>query len=255
MERNSIVCYNRNMSDILLIGKDLPESLDLAEGFTSQEKGVFAVCKTDAEVSDFESNNIFASVWNRPSAISARSLIIKAETKFQNLTDFVLVFDAYQFGTEFELDRTEDIAKAIDTMIAGYQYFINELLYRLEQRKEEVTVTFLVKNYPSKYEVAVNGNKNVNLHPISNIVNSAMNAFTALAEGISTIISDRSYISVLLAKCDPSNELYNDDKQIGTWIAQSIEAIRGMKNKQSVKQAATWVKVGGKVPTGFGLFK
>ena len=45
MEGHSILCYNKIMSNILLIGKDFPDSLDFAEGlaqggnliFTSQK--------------------------------------------------------------------------------------------------------------------------------------------------------------------------------------------------------------------------
>ena len=125
---------------------------------------------------------------------------------------------------QFELDRTEDVSVAIDTMIAGYQYFANELLLRLEQRKEDVTVVFLARTYPSKVENLRSGSKNVNIHPTSNIVNSAQQAFMALAENFATLVSDRQYLSVLLAKCEQSNELFNSEKQLGGWIKESISA-------------------------------
>lgn len=243
------------MSDILIIGKDLPDSLDLAEGFSSKGKKVFAACKSEADAPNFEAENIFAAVWNRASAISSRAMLIKAETKLSELNQYCFVFDSYNYSSKFELDRTEDVSSAVDTMISGYQYFINELLFRLEQTQEPSFITFFLKSYPSKYEIAFNGNKNPNLHSTSNLVNSAQNAFISLAENIATIISERQNISVLLCRCDPSNEFFNNEKEIASWISQSMDQIINQKNKQSIKQATSWAKIGGKIPSGFSLFK
>ena len=242
------------MADILIVGKDLPDNLDFAEAFVATRK-VFGVARDESEVQNFDAQGIMAATWNRASAISSRSLIIKAETKLEQLDEFVLLFDSYWFSTRFELDRTEDVTVAVETMITSFQYFVNELMLRLEQRKDPVTVAFVAKTYPSKAEILHSGNKNINLHPTSNIVNAAQQAFISLAENFATLVSDRQYLSVLLAKCDQTNELFNSDKQLGNWVKESIGAIEGFKNRQSVKQACTWVKAGGKVSNGFSLFK
>ena len=242
------------MADILIVGKDLPDGLDFAEAFVATRK-VFCVARDESEVQNFEAEGIVSSTWNRASAISSRSLIIKAETKLDELDEYVLFFDSYWFSTKFELDRTEDLSLAVETMITSYAYFINELLLRFEQRKDPVTLAFVVKTYPSKAELLHSGNKSINLHPTSNIVNAAQQAFISLAENVSTLVSDKPYLSVLLAKCDHTNELFNNDKQLGSWVKESISAIEGFKSRQSVKQASTWVKVGGKVNNGFSLFK
>lgn len=242
------------MSDILIVGKDLPDCLDFAECFVTTRR-VFCVSKEEAETSNFEAEGIFSSTWNRSSAISSRSLIIKAETKLEELNQIVIYFDSYWYAQKFELDRTEDVSTAIDTMIAGYEYFINELLLRLEQRKDPVTVVFLAKTYPSKAENLRSGNKNVNIHPTSNIVNSAQSAFISVAENVATLVGDKTYLSVLLAKCAQDNELFNSDKQLAGWIKESIASIEGFKTHQSAKQACTWIRAGGKVSAGFSLFK
>ena len=242
------------MADILIVGKDLPDNLDFAEAFVATRK-VFGVARDESEVQNFDAQGIMAATWNRASAISSRSLIIKAETKLEQLDEFVLLFDSYWFSTRFELDRTEDVTVAVETMITSFQYFVNELMLRLEQRKDPVTVAFVAKTYPSKAEIVHSGNKNINLHPTSNIVNAAQQAFISLAENFATLVSDRQYLSVLLANCDQTNELFNSDKQLGNWVKESIGAIEGFKNRQSVKQACTWVKAGGKVSNGFSLFK
>ena len=246
--------YTFFMADILIVGKDLPDSLDFAESFVATRR-VYSVAKDEGETSAFEAEGIFASTWNRSSAISSRSLLIKAETKLEELNQFVIYFDSYWYAQKFELDRTEDVSAAIDTMIAGYQYFVNELLLRLDQRKDPVTVVFLAKTYPSKVENLRSGNKNVNIHPTSNIVNSAQEAFIALAENFATLTADKQYLSVLLAKCDQTNELFNSDKQLANWTKETISAIESFKSHQNVKQACTWIRAGGKVSNGFSLFK
>ena len=242
------------MADILIVGKDLPDSLDFAEAFVATRK-VFGVVRDEGETGNFEAEGIMATTWNRASAISSRSLIIKAETKLEQLDEYVLFFDSYWFGTRFELDRTEDISVAVETMITSFQYFINELMLRLEQRKEPVTVAFVAKTYPSKAEIVHSGNKNINLHPTSNIVNAAQQAFISMAENFATLVNDRQYLSVLLAKCDQTNELFNSDKELGKWVKESLGIIEGFKSRQSVKQACSWVKAGGKISNGFTLFK
>ena len=242
------------MSDILIVGKDLPDCLDFAEAFVATRK-VFCVTKEEADAANFEAEGIRASTWNRASAISSRSLLIKAETKLEELNQIVIYFDSYYFGTKFELDRTEDVSVAIETMVSSFQYFVNELSLRLEQRKEPVTVAFVVKTYPSKAELVHSGNKSINLHPTRNIVNAAQQAFISLAENFATLVSDKPYLSVMLAKCDHTNELFSSDKQLGTWVKECINAMEGFKSRQSVKQACSWVKAGGKVSNGFSLFK
>lgn len=243
------------MSELLLVGKELPDCLDFAESLSKNNRTVFTVSKSDDESANFEAENIFASTWNKSSAISSRALLIKAETKCKELNEYVVYFDSYYFAQKFDSDRSENIASTVDVLINGFNYFITELLARMEQKKEESVIVFLVKTYPSKYEIAHNGSKNVNMHPTSNLVNAAQQAFISLAENISTLVSDKSYLSVILAKCDPSNELFDNEKQIAEWITQGIDTVKSMKNHQTIKQAGTWNKVGAKISTGFSLFK
>lgn len=243
------------MSKTLVIGKDLPDCLDFAEVLAKTERTIFTVAKSDAEVPNFEAENIFATTWNKSSAISAHSLLIKAETKFNTIDEVVFYFDTSYFCTKFELDRTEDISAAVDAMINPFLYMTNELLHRADQRKEKLIVSFLVKEYPSKNVVVNNSSKMPNVLPAAAIVSAAEAAFISIAENFATYVNDREYLSVLLAKCAFNNELYKNEKGIASWLAESLEVITKMKNKQSVKHATNWNKVGSKVQTGFTLFK
>lgn len=242
------------MSDLLFVGKELPEGLEIAESFITSRK-VFSITKTEAEELNFEAENILASTWNKTSAISARALLIKAETKLDNLNQYLIYFDAPYYNSIFELDRTETISHAFDSMILSYQYLLSELIARIDQKKENACVFFFIKKAISKTEALLQPNKTINIQPASNSVITSQNAFIATAEHFSTFISDRPYLSVVLAKCEPSNELYNNDKEIGSWIKQSFDSLENSKNKQTLKQSSSWVKAGAKLPLGFALFK
>ncbi len=241
------------MSNMLFIGKDLPESLGFAEVLADSGRKVFGTAKSEADATKFESENIFATTWNKSSAVSSHSVIIRAETKLENLDEAVFYFDASHFCTQFELDRTEDISNGIDTMISGFVYAATELLKRIDQRKEKISVLFLVKEYPSKYEMI--SSKTAGIVPASTIVHAAQAAFCSLAENFSTNVADRDYLSVVLAKCAYSNELYKNEDAIADWVVSALNTVESMKNPQTVKQACGWNKVGGKVSTGFTLFR
>ena len=182
----------------------------------------------------------------KSSAISARNFIIKAETTLPDLSEYVVFFDSQYYASKFELDRTESVSLAVDAMFANYQLLVNEILLRLEQRKDPVVVSFLVKTYPSRFETLHSSGK-TSLVPSSNIVNAAQSAFISLAENVSTLVADKTYMSVLLAKCD-------NDHELGEWMGKALDAVSSSKSKQSAKQASQWVRAGSKV-SGFSLFK
>ena len=241
------------MSNTLFLGKDLPDGLGFAEVLADSGRSVFGIAKSEADAAKFDSEKIYATTWNKSSAVSAHSVIIRAETKLETFDEVVFYFDAANFCTQFEIDRTEDISNAVDTMLNGYLFATNELLKRLDQRKELVSVVFLVKEYPSKYELI--SSKAAGIVPASTIVSAAQAAFCALAESFSTNVADRDYLSVILTKCAYSNELYKNEDAIAEWTISAFNTVKTMKNPQTVKQATTWNKVGSKLSTGFSLFK
>lgn len=241
------------MSNTLLIGKDLPDSLGFAEVLADSGRSVFGTAKSEADAAKFESEKIYATTWNKASAVSAHSVIIQAETKLESFDEVVFYFDAANFCTQFELDRTEDLSNGIDSMISSFLYASTELLKRLDQRKEKASVLFLIKEYPSKYEML--SSKTAGLVPASTVVSAAQAAFCAIAENFATNVADRDYLSVVLAKCGFTNDFYKNEDGIADWVVSVLNTVKTLKNPQTVKQACSWNKVGGKLSTGFSLFK
>lgn len=241
------------MSNILLAGKDLPDIFDFAETLAASERKVFTVCKTEAEAQNFESQNIFSSTWNKGSSISAHSLLINAENKLEKLDEAIFYFDSLYFGSHFNSDKIEDFAPAVDSMLNSFLYCTSELLRRTDQKQENLTVMFLLKESLSKYESY--SQKSSATAPVSTIVTIAESAFERLAENFSVYVSDRKYLSVILAKNQIGNEFYSSEKETANWAISAFDSVRTMKNHQTVKQAGTWNKVGSKIQTGFSLFK
>ena len=241
------------MSNTLLIGKDLPDSLGFAEVLADSGRSVFGTAKSEADAAKFESEKIYATTWNKASAVSAHSVIIQAETKLESFDEVVFYFDAANFCTQFELDRTEDLSNGIDSMISSFLYASTELIKRLDQRKEKASVLFLIKEYPSKYEML--SSKTAGLVPASTVVSAAQAAFCAIAENFATNVADRDYLSVVLAKCGFTNDFYKNEDGIADWVVSVLNTVKTLKNPQTVKQACNWNKVGGKLSTGFSLFK
>jgi len=241
------------MANTVFIGKDLPDGLDFAEALADSGRSVFGIAKSESDAAKFESEKIFTSTWNKSSAVSAHSVIIKAETKLESLDEVVFYFDSGYFCTQFELDRTEDISNAVDTMLNSFFFSTIELLKRIDQRKEKITVAFVVREYPSKYEML--SSKSSGIVPASGIVSAAQAAFCSLAENFSTAVAERNYLSVLLAKCSFSNELYKNEDALAEWLVNAMNSIKALKTPQDVKHAGIWNKAGAKLQTGFNLFR
>ena len=74
------------------------------------------------------------------------------------------------------------------------------------------------------------------------------------AESFSTNVTEKNYLSVILARCNQANELYKSEYSIAKWVSESMDAIASQKNVQTLKQATTWNKVGSKLQGGFTLF-
>lgn len=240
------------MPNTLLVGKDLPDSIDFAEVLAKLGRKVFVTNKTEMDSTKFDSEDIFSGVWNRNSAISARSLIIKAETKLQQIDEVIIYFDALYYASKFDADKTENVAPAIEQMITGYQYFINELFMRTSQRQEKIIISFLLRSSPSRFEMMTSPvYKNLNLFPSSNIIASCEKAFEAMAENTATMLHTEENITVFLAQCNAANELYKNEQEIIRWLVSSAETTANGKTKPKI---VTWNKVGSKVSTGFSLF-
>ena len=227
------------MAKFLLIGKDIPEGYDFAKGLAGSESEVFcAESDSNTDSSDYN-DRIYTASWNKSSAISAHSLLIKAETKLETIENVIFYFDADYLSTRFLDNNTDEISTAIDTMTTSFLYITSELLRRAEQKRNKLCAGFIVKNLKPEQT--------------SGIVKIAEAAFCQLAENFAQNVGERDYLRVFLAKSSGATEAVAEEQALGEWAAKALSEIS--EKKQSVKQAAAWIKAGGKVGSGFPFFK
>lgn len=203
--------------------------------------------------------------WNRPSALSARSLVMKAINDLGTIDECVIMFDEKQFiETYGNIDSTAENVRIIEELISSYQYLTIEVISRIqkknrieftnsaEQDKKPVRLVYLYKTNPSMMETALS--KNTLLTPSSPFLSTAAAAFKSYAENIAATLLENDSISPLLVQCDSDNELYTSDQSLASWLFSYIETLDSLKRPLSVKQKLTWTKAGTKTPGGFGFF-
>ena len=231
--------YNLDMAKFLLIGKDIPENYDFAKGILGSNNDVFcAESEADTQPDDYN-DRIFTTSWNKSSAISTHSFLIKAETKFDQIENVIFYFDADFLSTKFIDKHSDKIATAVDTMITPFLYMTDELLKRADQKKNRLCVSFIVKDHKNEQN--------------SGIVKIALAAFCQLAENFAQNVAEREYLRVCLAKSSAVTETVANEQQLGEWTAKSM--IELSDKKQTVKNASSWNKAGAKVGSSFPFFK
>ena len=248
----------------MIAGKNLPDGADLVDGAEVKMRSVAVTAPKGAKPAS--TPNISAFEWTRTSPISARSLVLDAETEFGKIDEAVLYFDEGYYATKFSLLTPQECSESIDEMILGYQYLALEILSRFEKKysmrsglEEEKApapkLAFLIKTCASECDVS----KDVRLKAITPMaagpfVAAASAAFTAFAENIAAIYGGREYVTVLLAHGDQNIEVAKRDRSLSEWICSYMDEVDKLKAKLSLKQSLNWIKAGAKGP-GFSLFR
>lgn len=238
------------MANILIVGKELPESENLIKSFELHGHKIFA---SSTDTVSFENDNIHAFSWNKASSISAKTLLIQAEAKLIQIDRILIIFDGVSYAKHFDSERIEDCTQAVENMVSSYLYFCQTLLNRISQKTSKISVGFYLR--PAMTKADLLSSKAASQSPCSNNVAVAQAAFKALAENFGTVMYDLQHVSVFLCINESGNELFNNDRESGTWLDNYFDSLEKLKNRQNEKQSLTWIKAGGKLAGGFGLFK
>ncbi|MCK9169801.1 MAG: hypothetical protein M0P01_05250 [Treponema sp.] len=240
---------------ILIAGKDLPSGGDFASGMAGTGNNVIVANSTETGNAPDAAGKIAVVTWNRPSSISARSVIIAAENLFGCIDESVLYFDAGLYTSQFTVFSPEECTRALDTMILGYEYLAMETVIRLEQRKKNGKLVFLLKRHLSMEEsLHSSALHNNTASPAGPFVSAAQAAYAAFAENVAAFAGDRPNVTVLLISCDMNNETAAKDDTLSLWLSEYLGAIDNLKNKPGARQAVNWIKAGTRSSGFFSLF-
>lgn len=250
------IWYTLRMSkNVLIAGKDLPAAADFANGMLLADNNVALAVNSEDEQNEVPAG-VKAVNWNKSSAVSARSVIIQAETKTGFIDDFILYFDSAFFASKFKDFSNEVCARSADEMISSFQYLALEALNRIQQHKTKSRIIFVLKSQPSCKDVALSPNLKSSVENPSNpFVAASEAAFATFAENTAVLSSTDQNLQVLLVTGDETNETMQKDSDFASWLNSYINASDELKNKPSLKASVNWVKAGAKNPGGFSLFK
>ena len=240
--------------NILIAGKDFPDSEDFAEKIALGEFNVVCSGSMSDEEENKSASGISVCQWNRDSAISARSLIIQAETINGFTDNYILYFDAEYFTEKYNSCSTDICARACDSMILGFQYLSLEILNRIQQHKSPAKIIFLLKTNPTMNEVIHSSAlKKMNITPSNPIVSAAEAAFATFAENFAAQVLSEENISVLLITGDQQNETMSSDLNLGSWLKDYINSCDQLK--KGIPKSTSWIKAGAKASGGFNFFR
>lgn len=244
---------------ILIAGKEFPDGSELSAGALLHRQCVLITC--GGVESKKSSDGAVTVVWNRASALSARSLLISALNHSDRLDEVVLVFDELYFAPKFGNPGAAESNRSYDELILSYQFLTTEVLLRFNQRKiaglekNPPKIVFLYKSNPTEAQGVLNPNVRTSGRILSkSLVAAAGAAFKAFAENTAAAVAETNDVTPVLVECAPSNELYSDDGALATWLCGYLDGIDGLKHPLSVRQKVSWIKAGAKNHGKFAMF-
>lgn len=245
---------NKTDKAILIAGKDLPAGEGFARGMAVAGYGVVAATMPEGDGASVSMHEILAAPWNRASPISARSLVLQAETAFGAIDVAALYFDSSVYAAQFTTLSPEECSRAADTLILGYQYLTIEILKRIEERKTNGTLIFIARHHPGAAELLRAASRG-GLAPAANpFVSAAEAAFTAFAENVAALMLEKQNVKTLLVSCEARNEVSSNDASLAAWLSEYLAAMNDEKNKPNARRALIWTKPGEKAGGLFSRF-
>lgn len=248
---------------LLIAGKELPDGESFAAGAVASGRKTI-ITKKHTDESSSGPNGATGVEWNRPSALSARAVVLKALNECGHLDECAIIFDESFFIEKYgSMDGTAENVRVIEELISSYQYMTMEVINRAlkknrmdftvsnETEKSKLRLVFIHKPNPSLSECVITKST---AKPSQPFLSTASQAFKTYAENIAAAHLEDEDLDIVLVSCDQTNDLYNNDRGLSTWLFSYIETLEGLKRPLTAKQRLTWTKAGTKTPGGFGFF-
>ena len=244
---------------ILIAGKELPAGEDFASAAVSSGRRAVVTNTHENEGSPAPSG-VTAVAWNRPSALSARSVVLKAINECGRIDECAVIFDEVFLMERYKgLETTTENVRVIEELISSYEYLTMEAMSRITKKnslsqteeKRRLKLIFVHKSNPSISECIISKST---AKPSPAFLSAAAAAFRAFAENTAATLVESEEIQPILISCDPTNELFKSDRELAAWLFQYVESLDGLRRPLTPKQRLTWTKAGAKSPGGFGIF-
>ncbi|MBQ1833956.1 MAG: hypothetical protein II563_04080 [Treponema sp.] len=255
----------------LVAGKDMPACTKFADSLAKSGRRVVACGDNETFKTDSDSeterqqklvdmaSGVTTVLWNRGSPISARTLILSAESLYANLDEVVFYFDEELYASKANQVDIQECSRGSSDMILSYQYLTLEALNRFKARKTEDnpgTLIYLLKEGPSAADAVRSPSLRNGAYSIASpVVAAAATAFMAFAENIAAIYGDLPNLNVLMVRGDKSMDTVANEGSLAKWLAYYTDTYFEQKMKKNIKASLNWVRPGTKLQgSGFSLF-
>lgn len=248
---------------VLIAGKDMPSGSKFADGMALSGRkititGPEAQQDEDDDSSTVKQINVASGIavceWHRTSAVSARTLVLNAETAFDKVDEAVLFFDEEWYASFESPLSTEECLRVCDELIFSYQCLALEILARYEKKNSSGTpgfLIFLLKDTPSVADAMRTPAVRNGVSAIASAaIASAAASFAAFAENIAVQYGNQSYVNVLLVRGNRNMDVVASDVELGKWLGTYLQTLEDTAVEFSAKKSVTWVKPGTKVSSG-----
>ena len=254
----------------LVAGKDMPACTKFADTLAQSGRRVVA-CGDYEDIKDESgtterqqklmdmASGVSTVQWNRGSPISARTLILNAESVFKTLDEVVLYFDEELYASRANQVDLQECSRGSNEMVLSYQYLTLEALNRFRARKTEEnpgTLIYLLKEGPSAADaVRAPSLRNGAYSIASPVVAAAATSFMAFAENIAAIYGDLPYLNVLMIRGDKSMDIVANEASLAKWLVYYTDSYFEQKARKNIKTSLNWVRPGTKLQgNGFSIF-
>ncbi len=241
---------------MLLAGKDYIDASKFSEEVLKTKRNIIFTLSDQAQNKDIPSN-LKTVQWHSSSAISAKSVILQAETSFSEIDEAILFFDEVQLSKKYQTLTIDSCTSIINNLILSYQFLTMELLNRFEKKnfgtpeKKPGKLIFMIKTCPSVYETVHSSSLKTKATSFADpFIATAAQAFISFAENIATLSVEKPCFYPLLVKWNETNDVGMVDKTLVSWLCNYLTALDNLKSLPAIKQATTWIKPGAKGPGG-----
>lgn len=237
---------------MLIVAFDEKESIELTRSFLGEDFSV-ALAKDDCE-EDAASPDFYSLKWNRASPISARSLLIKAQTVLGSVDNILMTFDAKKADEDFSDFSIDEATKACDALILSYQYLTLEAVSRASSHGKKVRLIFNLRAWPSLFEVSrAPQYKKAPVTPVSIFTSVAQKAFESFAENCCAFMENNKCVDVILLDSSATGSEAPTSEAFAAWLNQYLVTLDQAPDSKT--KLPNWQKALSKPSSRLSIFR
>jgi hypothetical protein len=236
------------VKSVVIGGNEYPATAALVQAALDAEKNVMVAVSDGEDDVQTPGNGACSYVWHKTSPVSARSMLLEAENKFEGLDCGFIVFDAEVFFSKFNVLSLENISRGNDEMLVSMEYLTYELIKRFEINKKGL-LCFVLNSVPSFADIASNPRASHDSAPLTALSAAAQAGFRSFAENIAATSTVSKVYKVLLIE-----QGLESREDLAKWLLTFSDECFDSKKSYNAKNTVKWLHIGSKLPSAHSFF-